>query len=55
MEDFKSIKDNNQCGLCKDIDKENPFKVINTTECIKEKPENSYYVNEKLYFKYKLI
>ena len=48
-ENIFTIKDNNQCGLCKDIDKKNPFKVINTTECIKEKPENSYYVNEKLY------
>jgi len=46
-ENIYTIKDN-QCGLCKDIDKENPFKVINTTGCIKEKPENSYYVKEKL-------
>ena len=48
-ENIFTIKDNNQCGLCKDIDKENPFKVINTTGCIKEKPENSYNVSEKLY------
>jgi len=37
-----------QCGLCKDIDEKNKYKVVNTSGCIEVKPENSYFVNEKL-------
>ena len=37
-----------QCGLCKDIDEKNKYKVVNTSGCIEAKPENSYFVNEKL-------
>ena len=47
-ENIFTIKNNNQCGLCKDFDINIPFKVVNTTGCIAKKPENSYFVNEKL-------
>ena len=42
------IKNNYECGLCKDLDGENKYKFINQSECIKEKPDNSIYVNEEL-------
>ena len=42
------IINNNECGLCKDLDAENKYKFINQSECIKEKPDNSFYVNEEL-------
>ena len=41
-------QNNNECGLCKDLNKENTFKFINHPECLKEKPENSIYINEEL-------
>ena len=43
------ILKNKECSLCFDIDKKYPYKVINAHECIEKKPENSYFVNEKLY------
>ena len=43
-----SIKNNKECGLCKDLYYENPFKFYNQSGCIKDKPDNSFYVNEEL-------
>lgn len=42
----------NQCGYCKDIDPNgHKYKLVGEKNCLKEKPANSYYINEK----YKLI
>ena len=43
------LKDSKECILCKDINENNPYRVINTSECIEKMPENSYFENEKLY------
>ena len=37
----------NECGLCKDSGIDKPFKMINYSGCLKEKVENSYYINEE--------
>ena len=39
---------NNKCGLCKDLGDGNVYKFYNQPGCLKEKPENSIYVNEDL-------
>jgi hypothetical protein len=37
-----------QCGYCKDIDPNgHKYKLVNNEGCLKEKPTNSYYINEK--------
>ena len=46
-ESFYVIQNKNECGLCKDLNKEKQYKIINEKECI-EKPENTYYINEQL-------
>ena len=53
------LKDNKECWLCKDFETEGIFKLVNTTGCLREKAENSHYVNEYLnliacndYYKY---
>ena len=40
------LLDNNKCGLCKDLNSDNPFKLINTKGCLPTKPEGTYYINE---------
>ena len=42
-----SIKDN-KCGICKDFGDDNKYKFYNQPGCIKEKPENTIYINEDL-------
>ena len=42
------IKNNNECGLCRDLGDGNEYKFYNQSGCLKEKPENSIYVNENL-------
>ena len=42
---------NKNCGLCKDIDSENQYKIMDQEGCVKEKPNNTYIFNEK----YKLL
>ena len=42
------IKKDKQCGLCKDIDKENPYKLLNTTKCFKSPPEGTKIINDNL-------
>ena len=39
----------NKCGLCRDIDSENKYKLINGTECLKEVIDGSEVYNSELY------
>ena len=39
----------NECGLCKHLNKTFPYKIINETNCINEKPNNTYFTDEKSY------
>ena len=41
------IQNKNECGLCKDLNKDKQYKIIDEKECI-EKPENTYYIDEQL-------
>ena len=41
------IQNKNECGLCKDLNKDKQYKIIDEKECI-EKPENTYFVDEEL-------
>jgi len=47
---FTVIDDNNnkQCGLCRDINKNNPYKLINTKKCFSTPPEGTKIIDEKL-------
>ena len=45
---FYVIQNNKDCILCKDLNENKPYKIINETECLENKPENSFYINEKL-------
>lgn len=39
-----------QCGYCKDIDKEGKkFKLVKHEGCLEKRPDNSYFINEDLY------
>ena len=38
-----------ECGLCKYLNKTFPYKIINETNCLKEKPKNTYLENESTY------
>ncbi len=42
------IQNKNECGLCKDLNTDKPYKIITGNECLEEKPENTYYIYEKL-------
>ena len=42
------IQKNYECWLCKDLNGENKYKLVGHSECLKDMPSNSYYVNEKL-------
>ncbi len=42
------IENNKDCGLCKDINENKPYKIINESKCLENKPENSFYIYEKL-------
>ena len=41
-------EDNNKCGLCKDINSETPYKIINKTGCYTEQQNFTYIYSEKL-------
>ena len=41
------IKDDNICGFCKNLKESYPYKIINKKFCIKDKPKNTYFLNEK--------
>lgn len=45
------IDENNQkiCGLCKDLNSLNPYKIINKDGCLETKPNNTYFFNEEFY------
>ena len=43
------IMDGNECGSCKNLNKTFPYKIINETKCIKEKPNNTYFIDESSY------
>ena len=34
------IQNNKDCGLCKDLNENKPYKIINESECLENKPEN---------------
>ena len=34
------------CGLCKDLDTDNPYKIYNESKCLKDKPNSTYYYDE---------
>ena len=37
-----------ECGLCKDINQEKPYKIINSTNCFQSQPNNTVFINEQL-------
>ena len=41
-----TVQNDNECGLCKDINSTFPYKFINDTICRKEKPNNTYFYDE---------
>ena len=43
------VKKDNGCWLCKDLDINNKYKLVNSSGCLPEKIENSDFVNENLY------
>ena len=43
------IKNNKECWLCKDLENENKYKLINYSKCLDKMPDNSYFINEQLY------
>ena len=47
---FTVIYDNNnkQCGLCRDLNKNNQYKLINTKKCFSTPPEGTKIIDEKL-------
>ena len=45
---YTKIESSRTCGLCRDIDNNNPYKVISGTKCLNKLPNNSYVYNEKL-------
>ena len=47
---FTVINDsnNNQCGLCRDLNKTNPYKLVNSKKCFSTLPEGAKVINEKL-------
>ena len=51
-EDYYIKKENGnekECWLCKDYNINYKYKLINVEECLKDKPQNSDYVNENLF------
>ena len=47
-EQTKYILIGNKCGLCKDIDKNNPYKFINGLNCLNNKPEGAIFYDKDL-------
>ena len=46
---FTIIDGNNkQCGLCRDLNKTNPYKLINTKKCFSTPPEGTKIIDDKL-------
>lgn len=36
-----------KCGLCKDLNESNPYKIYGKDECLKEKPNGTFYLSEE--------
>ncbi len=47
-ENLYIIQNQNECGLCKDLNIDKPYKIIDEKECLDKKPENTYYIYEQL-------
>ena len=45
----KYIMNGKECGLCKHLNKTFPYKIINKKNCIEEKPNNTYFIDQSLY------
>jgi hypothetical protein len=46
---FYVANEKKECGLCKDLYNDDKlYKIINETDCISQKPINTYYINEDL-------
>ena len=44
---FYVIQNETICGLCKYINETHPYKIINEIDCISEKPNNTYFIDEE--------
>ena len=43
------VKSGTTCGLCRDMNEQNPYKLIGGTECLSNIPENATLFNSNLY------
>lgn len=46
---FNIVANGKECGLCKYLNNSFPYKIINEIICIKEKPNNTYFIDEESY------
>ena len=46
---FYVIQNQNECGLCKNMNQSYPYKIISEKECRKEKPNNTYFYDKNYY------
>ena len=42
-----TFNEKNECGLCKDLNFEKPYKLINTSTCLDSIPNGAVFINEK--------
>ena len=47
-DEFIYVRDNDKCGLCKDFNSSNPYKLINTPGCLNSTPYGAEVYNNKL-------
>ena len=43
------IEKDKTCGLCRDIDSSKKYKIVNSSECLSAKPDNTEYYKKELY------
>ena len=48
-ENIFTLKGEKNCGLCRDLDDDQPYKLINASGCLSDIPENAQLVNPLLY------
>ena len=48
-ESINTLIEEKECGLCKYLNKSFPYKIKGEDSCIKEKPNNTYFVDESSY------
>ena len=41
------IQNEKECGLCKDLNENNKFKILNEKECLETAPVNTYIINDE--------